>query len=345
MVEMSGETRAAPVSSETTTTPQPSPPPETRRAAPLWVFPVLALSVVAMSSGGLWFALLRETPPALKAAWRLIATAALQLGPFLYEAAAAPAAKVPGFAARWRAHVPVMVLAGVFLAVHFVAWSWSISHTSLTHSLLLVWTTPLIMVAAMALRHAASRALSPPAALAEVAGAGGPSDAPAPERTLGALMRHALAPERSLPPTALEAAGSTLSFAAAAILILSASSSGLHEPGVTVEGDLMAFVGAAAVWLYLEVGGSLRSWMPLFHYVFPVTLESAISAALMSLLFESGVSLRGSSPSSLLGFFFDTTSFGLVLGAAICSGSACTMNVISSPMSLTFSPSINPYLV
>lgn len=135
------------------------------------------------------------------------------------------------------------------------------------------------------------------------------------------MLRHALAPERSLPPTALEAGGSTISFAAAAILILSASSSGLHEPGVTVEGDLMAFVGAAAVWLYLEVGGSLRSWMPLFHYVFPVTLASAVSAALMSLLFE-GVTLGGSSSSALFGFLLDPTSFGLVLGAAVCSGSA-----------------------
>ena len=41
---------------------------------PLWAWAALAVAVLAMSSGGLWFALLTETPPVLKACWRLALT-------------------------------------------------------------------------------------------------------------------------------------------------------------------------------------------------------------------------------------------------------------------------------
>lgn len=47
---------------------------------------------------------------------------------------------------------------GACLAVHFGAWVWSLQRTSLTHSLLLVSTTPVIMAAgALALRHPISK--------------------------------------------------------------------------------------------------------------------------------------------------------------------------------------------
>ena len=133
-------------------TPRPLPP------TPLWAPAALAVAVLAMSSGGLWFALLLDTPPVLKACWRLALTAALQAPLLAREAAAMPAAapETAAFRRRWRAQLPLLGLAGAFLAVHFCAWSWSISHTSLTHSLLLVWTTPLIMVFLAAGRHAAS---------------------------------------------------------------------------------------------------------------------------------------------------------------------------------------------
>jgi drug/metabolite transporter (DMT)-like permease len=370
-----------------------------------------------MSSGGLWFALLVETPPVLKACWRLALTALLQLPLFLREAAAMPAAApaTAAFRRRWRAHLPIMGVAGAFLAVHFGAWSWSVSHTSLTHSLLLVSTTPLIMVGALALRHAASRALaaawpqpprvgsaaadgenSPPASAAAgrggagvdaaAAGADACASAPQPqhaavhfsrsgvantesdgEQLVGtasdgaiaggnalsfssaadadaavaadvpgnnsdasakglspeAALRRLLAPAASLPPTALEAAGSLVSFAAAALLVLSAGGSHAAAaigPEVTVQGDLMAVLGAATVWLYLEVGGSLRAWMPLFHYAFPVTLASALAAAVLSFLFEPSVTLVGASAASLLGFLGSPARFALAFGAALCSG-------------------------
>ena len=364
-------------------TPRPLPP------TPLWAPAALAVAVLAMSSGGLWFALLLDTPPVLKACWRLALTAALQAPLLAREAAAMPAAapETAAFRRRWRAQLPLLGLAGAFLAVHFCAWSWSISHTSLTHSLLLVWTTPLIMVFLAAGRHAASRALArawpaaaplrPPAA---AEGGVAPGSAPAPTAAAaaaeaeaearfspsagfaaaasaeadgrrlvdvavsappatevpaaladwgatrlpwaspGALLRRLLAPEASLPPTLLEAAGSVLSFSAAALLIVSAGAGLDADAEVTVAGDLMAFLGAAAIIVYLEVGGALRKWMPLFHYAFPVTAASAVVAGLLSFAAEPSVTLVGTGAASLFGFLGDPSRFGLSFGAALFSG-------------------------
>src|SRR5690606_18805248 len=47
---------------------------------------------------------------------------------------------------RWIRHLPLLALTGVVLAVHFLSWSWSISNTSLTHSMLLVCSHPVLIV-------------------------------------------------------------------------------------------------------------------------------------------------------------------------------------------------------
>jgi drug/metabolite transporter (DMT)-like permease len=120
-----------------------------------------------------------------------------------------------------------------------------------------------------------------------------------------------------------------LSFIAAAILIVSASetteksqSAGLVvEPTVTVGGDLVALIGGFAVWIYIEVGGNLRSWMPLFHYAFPVTLSSSIASFLFSLVLEGpSLSLSGLGANAPLGFLGSWGRFQIVLGAAFFSG-------------------------
>ena len=109
---------------------------------PLWAWFVLAVAVCAMSSGGIWFALLPDTPPFLRASWRLILTSLLQLPAF---ARAMWKADAP-LRARWAHSNGLMCITGVVLAVHFGAWSYSVATTSLTHSLLFVSTTPLILI-------------------------------------------------------------------------------------------------------------------------------------------------------------------------------------------------------
>jgi hypothetical protein len=74
-----------------------------------------------------------------------------------------------GFWPRYRAALPQLLLIGLSLGTHFGAWGWSVAHTSLAHSLLLVWSTPLLMVALMAAR-AALHGRGPWAALEEPVG-------------------------------------------------------------------------------------------------------------------------------------------------------------------------------
>ena len=48
------------------------------KQTPLWAWGILAIAVTAMSSGGIWFRLMGDAPPWLKACWRLTITAAVQ---------------------------------------------------------------------------------------------------------------------------------------------------------------------------------------------------------------------------------------------------------------------------
>ena len=46
------------------------------------------------------------------------------------------------------------------------------------------------------------------------------------------------------------------------------SNDGSHPP--SVQGDIAAFIGAVAVCVYLVIGKKLRSWLPIWLYMFPV---------------------------------------------------------------------------
>jgi drug/metabolite transporter (DMT)-like permease len=84
-----------------------------------------------------------DTPPVLRASWRLWATSIVLL---------------PGFIAqlRWGENeaynlrtASLISLSGFALAIHFAAWTWSLDHTSLAHSLLFVTSHPIVIVSAM----------------------------------------------------------------------------------------------------------------------------------------------------------------------------------------------------
>jgi drug/metabolite transporter (DMT)-like permease len=84
-----------------------------------------------------------DTPPVLRASWRLWATSIVLL---------------PGFIAQLRCveneaynlrTASLISLSGFALAIHFAAWTWSLDHTSLAHSLLFVTSHPIVIVSAM----------------------------------------------------------------------------------------------------------------------------------------------------------------------------------------------------
>lgn len=98
--------------------------------------------------------------------------------------------------------------------------------------------------------------------------------------------------------TRLEMSGAVVGFVGAAITLLGVT----NEGEVSLLGDFAAFVGAVAIVGYLAAGRTLRKWVPLFVYAFPVTLVASILLAISSIFLE-GTSVIGSiSVSSTIGW-------------------------------------------
>jgi drug/metabolite transporter (DMT)-like permease len=76
--------------------------------------------------------------------------------------------------------------------------------------------------------------------------------------------------------------GAILGFIGAAVVLFGGS----NEGSVSFAGDLAAFIGAVAIVGYLVAGRTLRGWMPLFLYAFPVTLIAAVLLLITSMLVE-----------------------------------------------------------
>lgn len=218
-------------------------------------YAVLAVAIVAVSSAGVALKRLDGTPPLLKAHWRLLTTSMLLLPGFVVQACCAgrgPGGVVARMAAPRAAGA--LLGSGAALALHFGLWIYSLDHTSLAHSLILVVSHPLLVVLATA---AARR-----------------------------------------PVSAGEAAGALVGVGGAAILLLDVRSDG----EVTARGDLAAFGGAVAMAVYLGAGASLRSWVPLFLYAFPVTLLASLLLLFASAAVESQFRWSGTSAQSASGY-------------------------------------------
>ncbi|KAG9400793.1 hypothetical protein AC1031_010232 [Aphanomyces cochlioides] len=289
-------------------------------STPLWAYGVLLVAVLAMSSGGVWFALLTETPPLLQAFWRLILTVAIQVVGFVHELRS-DASLDAAFWSRFQQNWLLLTIIGMALGVHFGSWGWSVAHTSLLDSLLLVCSSPLLLVVIMTLRWLYRRFVAPNAAQ-DTKTDRAPretDDLLATEQPSSPSLFHLIVcPLNPLPPTWLEVIGSVVGFSGVLVLLISSPTS---EEGhdVTLAGNAAALLGALAILLYLEGGAGCRKWMPLFVYALPVTAIAALELAIASLVFE-GTSVWGLEPTSLLGFLGDGRSFGLAFGAAAVSG-------------------------
>ncbi|MFP3896760.1 MAG: DMT family transporter [Anaerolineales bacterium] len=98
---------------------------------------VLGLGVVAISTGSILIRLARA-PSLVVGAWRLL-LAALLLSPWA----------LPSGRREWRhldrGDVGLLVLAGMALALHFITWISSLSHTTVASSVVLVSTNPIFV--------------------------------------------------------------------------------------------------------------------------------------------------------------------------------------------------------
>ena len=103
---------------------------------------IFAIALFGVSSGGPLLVSM-DTPPMLRASWRLWATSIVLLPGFIVQL-------------RWAENeiydlrtISMILLSGFALAIHFAAWTWSLDHTSLAHSLLFVTSHPIVIVSAM----------------------------------------------------------------------------------------------------------------------------------------------------------------------------------------------------
>ncbi len=84
------------------------------------------------------------------------------------------------------------------------------------------------------------------------------------------------------------ARGAVIGFLGAAITLIGVQGEG----DVTAIGDAAAFAGAIAIVGYLIAGRTLRNWMPLFIYAFPVTILASLLLLISSLALE-GTTISG----------------------------------------------------
>lgn len=115
--------------------------------------------------------------------------------------------------------------------------------------------------------------------------------------------------------TPWQTSGALLGFLGAGITLLGVT----NEGGVTLVGDLAAFIGAIAIVGYLVAGRVLREWMPLFIYAFPVTLIASILLGLSSIVIED-TSLGGLPAVGSLFGWYDVLWFPAIAYLAIGPG-------------------------
>ena len=112
---------------------------------PWHVYLVLLIALIGVSSAGTLLQQIDMIPPILRGELEATATSLLLLPLAIYQYAQMED-KV-----EVKNQLGLMLLSGVFLALHFSTWIASLDYTSLTHSLLFVTTHPLVILVGMAI--------------------------------------------------------------------------------------------------------------------------------------------------------------------------------------------------
>ena len=262
---------------------------------------ILGAALLGVSSGGALLQAFSDVPPLLRASWRLQATTVLllPLAVIDWRREGAP------WRTREEARGDAMLLlaSGVFLALHFGAWTASLDRTTLTHSLLFVAAHPLVVL-------------------------------------VGSTVLLALGRE-IIPPGRRGWAGGLLGLTGAALTLLDVGeASGGQE--VTLLGDVLAFLGAVFVVGYLAAGRVLRARWPVFLYAAVVTGLASVLLAVASGAAETGaVAVHGvvgwTGPTWLVGFVTLAFFAGLV-GHTGLNHCLKTMTPLTISLTLTMEP-------
>ncbi|MDP6233039.1 MAG: DMT family transporter [Candidatus Poseidoniaceae archaeon] len=264
-----------------------------------WI--ILGAALLGVSSGGALLQSFGDVPPLLRASWRLQATTVLllPLAVLDWQREGAP------WTTREEARGDAMLLvaSGVFLALHFGAWTASLDRTTLTHSLLFVTAHPLVVLVGSAVLLALGRDI--------------------------------------IPPGRRGWAGGLLGLTGAALTLLDVGeASGGQE--VTLFGDVLAFLGAVFVVGYLAAGRVLRARWPVFLYAAVVTGLASVLLAVGSGAAETGA-IAGHGivgwlgPDWLAGFLLLAFLAGLV-GHTGLNHCLKTMTPLTISVTLTLEP-------
>ena len=286
------------------------------------------------SSAGVVFDILttaKEVPPFLAAFWRLFIQNTVQLVPFLWsvknewrrdgerkmmtfhreelelreaddvnEEEVQEQEQVP-LMPRYLRSLPLCCISGIFLGIHFSMWVFSLRYTSLTHSLLWVSMGPIVINGGTWFLY-----------LLGVAGMC---------TGMNIIVNK---------PSNMETSGVFLGIMGAIIMLVGIQEIGVsvgvgngedssfdpnnhgqetvtvnpnsnHPP--TLYGDAAAFSGAVAVCVYLLIGQKLRTFLPIWLYVFPVIGAASITCFTLAMLdAKDPATLYGYSNKSAFGF-------------------------------------------
>jgi len=218
---------------------------------------------------------------------------------------------------RYWQSLPLCIISGIFLGIHFSMWVFSLRHTSLTHSLLWVSMGPIVLNGGTWFLYL----LGQSQCMVTIA--------------LCAAISLILVSVRR--PSAMETTGVLLGISGAIVMLVGVKRVGsvnstrtdddneiheMHAPPnhpnhpPTVYGDAAAFSGAVAVCVYLIIGQKLRTFLPIWLYVFPVIGAATITCLIFSLLDDNDpCTIYGFTRTSIFGFLSrDFFLYALYLG-------------------------------
>jgi len=208
-------------------------------------------------------------------------------------------------ASKFLKSLPLMVLSGVCLGVHFSSWVYSIEKTSLVHSLLWVSMGPILLNWGQWILFFVSKGtwVGKPSMFESWGAFIG---------LIGALVM--LLDVKQQQQQIDDGSGSMIS---------EREVENSNNPDPTLEGDVAAFLGAFAVSMYLVIGGNLRSWLSIWLYAFPVIASAVVTTVTLALIDPSHPAhWVGLSSTSVFGFLGTKEFLGMSLylgaGPGVC---------------------------
>eukprot|EP00803_Ostreobium_quekettii_P005922 evm.model.scf_2899.1 EVM.evm.TU.scf_2899.1 scf_2899:8144-9816(+) len=114
-----------------------------QQRTPAFAWPLLFGAVVAVASAGVVFKYMGDVPPVTLAAWRLQATSIVLFNGFIFQWCHLDDSERQ----RTWGVSHLLAMSGCLLGAQLALWVWGLQHTSLTHGLLFVSVSPILIAA------------------------------------------------------------------------------------------------------------------------------------------------------------------------------------------------------